>query len=713
MITKSELVDIVKSYTPDLKPSDKLRLELAYAFAEEKHEGQKRQSGEPYFTHPLAVAAICAEEYELDVDSIIAALLHDVVEDTATSSRTIRSLFGEDVAELVSGLTKLKSLKITADKVQKAENYRSFVISVSKDIRVLIIKLIDRYHNISTLQFIQKLEKRQRIALETLSIYVPLAERMGMENIKSQMENVCFKELYPQEYHYIETKLEELKKDTSLVEPIVDELSELTFRHKIKAQIFGREKTPYSIWKKMQTKNVTFDGIFDIIAFRFIVSGVEDCYKVLGMVHSTYKMLPNRFKDYISTPKPNKYQSLHTTVIGPLNHRIEIQIRSVEMDRVAQYGYAAHWAYKQGKSYASSAQGFAWLRDMVDSVRNTSNPGDIERNTKLSAFIESVFCFTPGGDLITLPVGATALDFAYELHSKIGDHCAGVKINKVIKNIRTELKTGDEVEIITNNAQHPSEEWERFVMTAKARNAIHRYIKKEKREATISYGRQILREASEGYKKPLREKDLHAVLPKFGANDMDELHYLIGSREHTPESVIMAVYPDFAQQPKRQFDLSVFMNSIKKETPTKVGQGVLANIPIAFARCCHPVPGMDITGVIHTGKGVTIHARDCPSLDRIADKNRIFDVSWDDARGVLNQFAAKISVMSKNQIGALNEITAVIAKDNAKISDIKIASKTDDYIEWMITIAVDNLARLDEIVKTLKGVNIINAVFKV
>ena len=439
MKTKADLIEAVKKYIPDLKNSEKARLELAYTFAQEKHAGQKRASGEDYFTHPLQIAFIAAEEYELDVDSIIAALLHDVVEDTETSVKTIQNLFGDSVAELVTGLTKLRSIKITSKKILKAENYRNFVISVSKDIRVLIIKLIDRYHNISTLQYHPTQEKRSRIAMETLTIYVPLAERMGMEKLKSFMENVCFKELYPQEYHFIEEKLEDLRKSgTNLIEPIVDELSDLTTRHKIRAQIYGREKTPYSIWKKMTNKNITFDEIFDIIAFRFIVESVEDCYKILGMIHSTYKMIPNRFKDYISTPKPNKYQSLHTSIVGPLGKRIEIQIRTKEMDKVAQYGYAAHWLYKQGKTDTTSKD-FDWLRNMVNAIQHVSSPDEIVENTKLSAFIDSIFCFTPKGDLLALPIGATALDFAYEIHSNVGNQCVGAKINKVIKNIRTPL----------------------------------------------------------------------------------------------------------------------------------------------------------------------------------------------------------------------------------------------------------------------------------
>ena len=721
MRTKAELISAIKKYNPDLKPSEKARIELAYTFAQEKHAGQKRASGEEYFTHPLTVAFIAAEEYELDTDSIIAALLHDVVEDTETSINTIKNIFGDDVAELVAGLTKLRSIKITSKKILKAENYRNFVISVSKDIRVLIIKLIDRYHNISTLQYHKAPEKRQRIALETLTIYVPLAERMGMEKLKSFMENVCFKELYPQEYHFIEEKLEELRKSgTNLVEPIVDELSDLTTRHKIKAQIYGREKTPYSIWKKMNNKNITFDEIFDIIAFRFITNSVEDCYKILGMIHSTYKMIPNRFKDYISTPKPNKYQSLHTSVIGPLNKRIEVQIRTYEMDKVAQYGYAAHWMYKQGMTNTTSHD-FDWLRNMVNAIKHVSSPDEIVENTKLSAFIDSIFCFTPKGDLLALPIGATALDFAYEIHSNIGNHCVGAKINKVIKNIRTPLQTGDMIEILTSKTQTPSPEWERFVVTLKAKNAIKHYLKQQRKQQTIMYGKQLLQTTFESYKQQFNEKKLMPILDKYGASGLEDLYLLVGSKEYTPENILFSLYPELKNsEHKNPFDIDSFFNTISNNTfeRTKerenVSAGTLANIPVHFAKCCYPVPGDEIIGIIHTGKGITIHKKTCKTLQKYKDTpEKIFNLSWEDYSSLQGStFRTKISIMAKNSPGSLNEITSILARENANIDDIKIISRTDEFTDILFTINVKNIEHLNNIISNLKNTKVINTVIK-
>ena len=719
METKADLINAVKHYTPNLKPSDKARLELAYTFAKEKHAGQKRASGEEYFSHPLAVAMLAAKGYELDIDSIIAALLHDVVEDTETSIKTIKNLFGDDVAELVIGLTKLRSIKIKSEKMLKAENYRNFVISVSKDIRVLIIKLLDRSHNMNTLQFHKSAEKRQRIALETLNIYIPLAERMGMEKLKRSMENICFKELYPQEYHFIQEKLEDLRKrGTDLIEPIVDELSELTFKHKIKAKIYGREKSPYSIWKKMQNKNIRFDEIFDIIAFRFITNSVEDCYKILGMIHSTYKMIPNRFKDFISTPKPNKYQSLHTTVIGPQNKRIEIQIRTEEMDKVAQYGYAAHWMYKEGKTDISSRD-FDWLKNMVDAIKNISSPDEIVEHTQLSPFVDSIFCFTPKGDLIVLPLGATALDFAYNIHSNIGNHCVGAKINKVLKNIRTELKTGDEVEILTSKSQNPTPEWERFVATLKAKTSIRHYLKQQKKQQTILYGKQLIQTSFENYKKPFHEKELHKILNKYGAVNLDDLYLLIGSKEYTPEHVLFSLYPELKNSEKKKFfEVDNFLNAINKTNPTKDIQtlktGVLSNIPIHFAKCCYPLPGDEIIGIIHTGKGITIHKKECKQLSKHQQNpERMFNLTWDDYNAFKDStFSTKISVLCNHTSGALNEITSILARESAIIEDIHVTNKTSEFIEFLITINVKNITHLNNIITNLKSIKMINTVLK-
>ncbi len=715
MKTKTELINAIQTYT-NLSTKEKERIELAYTFAKEKHEGQFRDSGEAYFSHPAEVAYICATEYELDIDSIIAALLHDIIEDTTTELKTITKLFGEKVAELVNGLTKLRSLQTQSKKIIKTENYRNFVISVSKDIRVLIIKLIDRLHNISTLDGITSEERRKRIATETLNIYIPLADRMGMEDLKNQMEDICFKELYPQEYFFISNKLEKLKQTgTNTIEIIIDELSDLITKHKIKAQIYGREKSPYSIWRKIENKNITFDAIQDIIAFRFIVNDIEDCYKVLGTLHSAYKMIPNRFKDYISTPKPNKYQSLHTGLIGPLDNKIEVQIRTEEMDKVANYGFAAHWLYKSGDTNTNSKD-FDWLHNMANAIKNISSPDEIIKHSQLTPFIDSIFCFTPKGDLISLPIGATALDFAYEIHSKVGNTCVGAKINKVIKNIKTVLQTGDMIEIITSKNQHPTYEWERFVITHKAKSTIKQFLKNEKKEQTILYGKQLLQTTFETYKHTFTEKELTNILNKYASSSLDDLYLLIGSKEYTPEHILFTLHPELKSNPKQKFDIEYFFNGINnnKNKANTLTNNTLANIPVNFAKCCYPVPNNEITGVIHTGKGISIHKTDCNNLNKYKDTpEKLFKMNWQDFSSFKNStFKTKISILANYQPGSLNEITSIIAKNNARIDDIKVASKTNDFIEFLITIEIKDIEHLNSIISNLKNTKIINTVIK-
>ncbi|MCR5506685.1 MAG: DUF5913 domain-containing protein, partial [bacterium] len=434
----------------------------------------------------------------------------------------------------------------------------------------------------------------------------------------------------------------------------------------------------------------------------------------------TYKMIPNRFKDYISTPKPNKYQSLHTSVVGPSGKRIEIQIRTKEMDKVAQYGYAAHWLYKQGKTDTTSKD-FDWLRNMVNAIQHVSSPDEIVENTKLSSFIDSIFCFTPKGDLLALPIGATALDFAYEIHSNVGNQCVGAKINKVIKNIRTPLKTGDMVEILMSKTQTPSPEWERFVVTLKAKNAIRHFLKQQRKQQTILFGKQLLQTAFDHYKKDFSEKKLVPVFNKYGASTVDDLYLLVGSREYTPEHVLFSIYPELKiNDHKHTFDIDSFFNAIEKNTFEKakqkenVSSETLANIPVFFARCCLPVPGDEIVGVIHTGKGFTIHKKDCKNLHKYESMpEKLFKLDWNDYTALKNStFKTKLSVLAKNSPGVLNEITSILAKENANIEDIRIISRTEEYVDIMFVIDVKDLEHLNNIITNLKNAKMINTVIK-
>ena len=518
MLRQYELVDLVKSYDPD---ADEDALNRAYVFAMKKHGAQLRTSGDPYYSHPVEVAGILTK-FKLDSVSIIAGLLHDTVEDTDTTVEEVRELFGDQVAQIVDGLTKLAKIEQKSANNKQAENFRKLLLAMSEDIRVLLIKLADRLHNMRTLHFCAP-EKRARIARETLDIYAPLAERIGMQEVKSELEEIAFAELHKEAHDSIVARLNFLReKDSNLVPKIIEQLQKDMEENGIKAVVSGREKTPYSIWRKMQQKNASFEQLSDIMAFRIIVDDVATCYQALGIVHSKYHMVPRRFKDYISTPKPNGYQSIHTGVIGPENTRIEIQIRTHEMHEIGEKGVAAHWAYKQGQK--AEGKNFRWIRELLEILEQASNPEEFLENTKLEMYNDQVFCFTPKGDLIGLPVNSTPVDFAYAVHSSVGDTCVGAKINGEIRPLRTVLQNGDQVEILTSKAQHPSTEWERFVVTGKAKAAIRRYVRAYKREQFITLGQEILERLFKGESLEFSEKGLVNVLPNFEAETIDDIY---------------------------------------------------------------------------------------------------------------------------------------------------------------------------------------------
>lgn len=539
MLRQFELVERVRSYDPDV---DEEGLDRAYVFAVKMHGSQKRASGDPYFSHPVEVAGILTE-YKLDYASIVTALLHDTIEDTAATYEDIKDLFGEEIAKLVEGVTKLSKLQLQSDQTKQAENFRKLLLAMSDDIRVLLVKLADRLHNMRTLHFFKNPEKRRRIATETMEIYAPLAERIGMQEMKNELEELAFKELHPEAYESIKARLSFLREQGGdLVSRIIKALYDDLKDSGIQVEITGREKTPYSIWRKMQRQNATFEQLSDIIAFRIIVPTVADCYHVLGIIHTKYPMVPGRYKDYISTPKPNGYKSLHTGVIGPEKHRIEIQIRTKEMHEIAEIGVAAHWRYKQG-DYKTDGRQFRWMRELLDIMEQADNPEEFLEHTKLEMYQDQVFCFSPKGDLITLPKNATPVDFAYAVHSGVGNRCVGAKINGKIRPLRTILNNGDQVEILTSKTQNPSPEWERFVVTGKARAAVRRFVRAQKREQYLEAGRQILQRAykNEGYE--YTDKSLENVLSNFKQTEVEDLIAAVGEGLIQASDVVDAVFP--------------------------------------------------------------------------------------------------------------------------------------------------------------------------
>src|SRR5215475_10655531 len=538
MIRQFELVERVKAYDP---AADEDALNRAYVFAMKAHGSQSRASGDPYFSHPLGVAELLAR-MKLDSASIVTGLLHDTVEDTDATLEQIEQLFGKEVARLVDGVTKLSRIELQSDHTKHAENFRKLVLAMSEDIRVLLVKLADRLHNMQTLHFIKDGEKRKRIARETLEIYAPLAERIGMQQMKDELENLAFAELHADARDSILQRLTFLRESgRPRSDRIIAELKRTLAADGLDAAVSGREKTPYSIWRKMQRKNVPFEQLSDIMAFRIVVADVAACYRALGILHSHYSMVPGRFKDYISTPKPNGYRSLHTGVIGPEKQRIEIQIRTREMHEIAELGVAAHWAYKSHER--SDGKQYRWLRELLEIVDNAQKPEEFLEHTKLELFQDQVFCFTPKGDLIALPRGATPVDFAYAVHSQVGDHCVGAKINGRLVPLRTELANGDQVEIVTSKAQTPSPTWERFVVTGKARARIRRFIRIRQREQYVELGRTIMQKAflQEGYAST--EKRLEEILKSFGAATVDDLLAAVGEGLHTGREIVHAIFP--------------------------------------------------------------------------------------------------------------------------------------------------------------------------
>lgn len=527
MMRQYELVERVKAYDPE---ACETTLNRAYVYATQKHGSQKRASGDPYFSHPIEVAGILTH-YKLDCDTIITALLHDTIEDTDATPEEITKLFGTNIMKLVDGVTKLTQIELKSADSKQAENFRKLLLAMSEDIRVLLVKLADRLHNMRTLHYISKPEKRVRIAAETLEIYAPLAERIGMHDIKEELEDLAFQHINPEARDSILARLEFLReKDDNVVSRIVAELTDVVARQGLKVDIYGREKRPYSIWRKMQRKNITFGELSDIMAFRVLVDDMPQCYEVLGYMHANYKVIPGRFKDYISTPKPNGYRSIHTTVLGPENHRIEVQIRTRQMHEVNENGVAAHWAYKQDTPAGQQKEGvqYRWLRDLLDILEHASEPEEFLEHTKLAMFQDQVFCFSPKGDVIALPARATPVDFAYMIHTHIGDTCVGAKVNGAMVPLRTVLNNGDQVEIVTSKAQTPNPTWERFVMTGKARARIRRFIRQQQEDQYKDLGKAILQKAfrQEGY--DYSDKALEGVLKIFKQPSVEALLTLVG-----------------------------------------------------------------------------------------------------------------------------------------------------------------------------------------
>ena len=713
MIRQYELVDRVKAYDPD---ADEDLLDRAYVYAMKAHGSQKRASGDPYFAHPLEVAGILTG-MKLDAASIATALLHDTVEDTSATIEDIEAKFGKEVARLVDGVTKLNRIELQSDQEKQAENFRKLVLAMSEDIRVLLVKLADRLHNMRTLHFIDNPATRRRIAMETMEIYAPLAERIGIHRMKDELEDLAFAELNKDARDSVIARLSFLRdKGADLTGKIISQMQETLKEGGVEAWVSGREKTPYSIWRKMQRKNVGFEQLSDIMAFRVVVGSIEHCYQALGILHNAYPVVPGRFKDYISTPKPNGYRSLHTGVIGPERQRIEVQIRTRDMHDIAELGVAAHWVYKQGSGDdAKDGKQYRWLRELLDILEHAAGPEEFLEHTKLEMFQDQVFCFTPKGDLIALPRGATPVDFAYAVHSQVGDTCVGAKINGRLVPLRTRLNNGDQVEVATSKTQTPSPTWEQFVVTGKAKARIRRFVRLKKRAEFSELGKAILQKAfrQEGY--TFSDKAFEGVLPTFNAETAEDIYAAVGEGLKSEREVMHAIFPGLKQRSQDQGKIVPIARSRgakdrKSENRVPI-RGLIAGMAVHFARCCHTLPGDRIVGIVTTGKGVTIHTIDCETLEQFNDApERWIDVAWDVGEADPEKHIGRLTVTLTNEPGSLGALTTIIGKNHGNITNLKITNRSVDFFDMIIDVEVASVRHLTNIVAALRAAPVINSV---
>lgn len=716
MIRQMELVEKIRAYDPN---ADEEALNRAYVYAMQKHGSQKRASGDPYFSHPVEVAYKLTQ-YKLDTASIITALLHDTVEDTDATLDEIEQLFGLEIRGLVDGVTKLNRLEIKSESSKQAENFRKLVLAMAQDLRVLMVKLADRLHNMETLHYIPKPEKRQRIARETLEIYASLAERIGMRRMKEELQDLAFKELFSEARESIIKRLEFLRKQGKTqvvrVEEILRELCAGGGLENIK--IYGREKKPYSIWKKMESKGVTFEQLADIVGFRILTNNVGECYHALGLIHEKYHTIPGHFKDYISTPKVNGYQSIHTAVIGPQQQRIEIQIRTQEMHEIAEYGIAAHWGYKQGATTdktATEGKQYRWVQQLLEILEQSEGAEEFLENTKLEMYHDQVFSFTPKGDIIALPRGSTPVDFAFAVHSGVGFTCVGAKVNGRIVPLKHILKNGDQVEIITAKTQTPSPTWERFVVTGKAKSEIRRYIRDQQRDEYITLGKAILAKTFKQEGHELTEKMLEPALAVFKKKEADDLYAEVGEGMINRNQVYDAVFHTRKSESagvKNPFDVINLKKKQKKAVPMPI-KGLIPGMAIHYAGCCHPIPGDKIVGIVASGKGITIHTMDCETLDNFAESpEKWIDVAWD-ASGQDELFVGRLKVSLSHETAALASVANVIAKDEGNISNLKITNRNTDFFDILIDVEVKNARHLNNIIASLRAKGVVQSVERV
>ena len=716
MMRQYELVERVKRYNPS---ANEALLNRAYVYAMMAHGNQKRASGDLFFGHPLEVAAILTD-LKLDDATIAAAVLHDTVEDTQATLEEINKTFGPQIGALVDGLTKIKRLDLVSKRAAQGENFRKLLLAIADDVRVLLVKLADRLHNMRTLQFMPA-DKRRRIAEETLDIYAPLAGRMGIQEMREELEELSFQNLDPEAYEAIKRHLHELStKNEKLVDEIEKTLTTKLRAQGIEAEVSGRQKRPYSIWRKMERKSVAFEQLSDIFAFRIIVGTIDECYRALGVVHTSWPMVPGRYKDYISTPKQNDYRSIHTTVIGPGSQRVELQIRTEDMDEVAEYGIAAHALYKEGVNdnshLAKESRAYQWLRRTIDLLAEGDNPEEFLEHTKLELFHDQVFCFTPKGRLIALPRGATPIDFAYAVHTDVGNTAVGCKINGRMSPLLTELQNGDEVEIVRAEGQTPPAAWESLVVTGKARASIRRATRAAVRRQYTGLGHQILERAFERAARPFSDEKLKGALPRLARVSVEDVLAAVGRGEMFSGDVVRAVYPDYLDERRAGADgKGAVLPDGAGERPAGIPiRGLNTDMPIRFAPEGGAVPGDRIVGILTPGEGVTIYPIQSPSLAAFDNEpDRWIDVRWDLESGSAQRFPARIKLQSINEPGSLAQITQVIADHDGNIDNVSMKRRTQDFTDMTIDLTVWDLKHLNAIIAELRAKRVVSRVDRI
>ncbi|MCX7864278.1 MAG: bifunctional (p)ppGpp synthetase/guanosine-3',5'-bis(diphosphate) 3'-pyrophosphohydrolase [Novosphingobium sp.] len=686
MLRQYELVERVKAYDPDV---DEAILNRAYVFTVQKHGTQKRASGDPYFSHPIEVAGLMTE-LKLDQATIVTALLHDTVEDTLATIEEIEQHFGSEVARLVDGVTKLSKIEAMTDNERAAENLRKFFLAMSEDIRVLLIKLADRLHNMRTLHFIKSPEKRQRIARETMDIYAPLAERVGMYEYMREMQLLAFEQLEPEAYATITGRLAQIRaQEGGQVDAIALAIKQALAEAGVKVEVSGREKHPYSIWKKMAERHVSFEQITDIMAFRVITENVMDCYRALGVLHQTWQMIPGRFKDYISTPKANGYRSLHTALIYENTMRMEVQIRTREMHRTNEFGLAAHWAYKQGDRPDGQV---GWLRDLIEIVDASHDAEELLEHTRLAIYQDRIFAFTPKGALHQLPKGATAVDFAYAVHTDLGNTAVGVKINGRHMPLRTQLSNGDVVEVIKNEKSGPQLSWLSFVVTGKARAAIRRAVRDRERAEVAEIGSKLFDGIAARLPTRIGKKAIDAAVRRLGLRDEEELMFAIGSGKLSDAAVMEALVPgssaalsDHGDWPPRDRAISI--------------RGLTPGMGFHLAECCHPVPGDRIVGLREPGKKVLVHTIDCHGLASGIDTDWL-DLSWGErSTGAIG----RLSLVLYDRPGALADVTSIFARNRANVVNLHMVQRDEPFGTFEVDLEVSDVAHLARIISALRA----------